>query len=222
MFAPRDWSRIAASQARFFGSVLCLVTFLLLLLPWSLYKLNREGTMNWSTAGLGYNYSRMWQPDEEQAPWAIAANSQCRADPLLCRVVQANREEIAGDYLLPFGVLTTLRFPRKVMRDKIMNFSHLWWGLSFEELAHQPAVLLEGIVLLALGLAGTVLLAHGALCRRSAACALALIVVATFVVYNATLFTFLHFEWRFSLPARSLAYLAPFWAVRMVRPESPG
>ncbi len=191
------------------GITPCVLAFALLLVPWSAYKLAHDGTLKWYTASQRLKYGRMWTPDAQQPSWAHAANAQCHADPELCAELYARFGEEVFGKLKPLAIVTTILHPIAVARVKLAGFSWLWWGKSYAELRAHKAALVEGLALLGAGLFGVVLLAWRGFCARHPAYLIAGVVVLVVLAQNLVMFTFVHFEWRYSLPLRVLGGLAP-------------
>lgn len=198
------------------GLVVCGIALLITVVPWSAYKLAVDGTLKWYTASEELKYGRMWKPDEQQAAFAHAPNAQCHADPVLCAEIGANW----GQQIRKFkwhGILTTLKHPFAVAAFKIRGFSWLWWGTTWGGLLGAPRLLLEGVLLLLAGAIGLGILAMGARKTGHPSLKLALVAACTYILLNVAMFTFLHYEWRYSVSLRVLCGVAPWFAIGMVQ-----
>ena len=200
-------------EASLQGMVVTVLVLTLMLLPWSAYKLAMDGTATWYNASNRLKYGRMWTPDEEQAPWAHAANAQCHADPELCHELHAAWDESTFPKLKRLGLVTTIRHPLSVASYKLYGFSWLWWDESWADLASDWASLVEGLALLVLGLAGILLFGSEAWRTRRPASLVVFVGLAVTLGHQLAMFTFLHFEWRYSMPLRALCAMAPWWAL---------
>jgi hypothetical protein len=200
-------------EAALRGMVAAVAALALTLIPWTAYKLALDGTANWYNGSDRLKYGRMWTPDEQQASWAHAANAQCHADPELCRDLNAAWDESTFPKLKRLALLTTLEHPIDVASYKLEGFSWLWWDRSWAGLADDWTSLIEGAALLSAGLVGLLLFCWGAWRRRSPAGWVVLVGLAMTLGHQVAMFTFLHFEWRYSLPLRTLCAMAPWWAL---------
>jgi hypothetical protein len=193
-----------------FGPALATTIFLATLVPWSIYKLRREGDPSWHSAPPSYTYARMWNPAAERETYGRAPNAQCKADPDLCALIWRNRDQLAGETLLKLGILTTLAHPLRVFEEKLANAPYFWTGRNPRQLLDTPAALFEGLLLLAAGIFGLVTFARRVWSQREPADLLAGGLIAIFLLYNLLLFTFLHYEWRYSMPLRCAAFFLPW------------
>ncbi len=113
------------------------------------------------------------------------------------------------------AVKSTLLHPFGVAKVKLDNFSFLWWGRSWSQLWSQPLIFLEDAVLLLLSLGGLVLLAKNTAQQCTWPLILMSVAAGFFVLANIALFTFLHFEWRFSLPLRCGGFFLILWVLSL-------
>jgi hypothetical protein len=201
------------------GPTLAMMFFLATLLPWSMYKLDREETIDWSTAPPEYSYGRLWNPEAEKVWWAHTANAQCQADPQLCEVIWSNREKLTGEDYLRLAIMTTVSHPLSVARVKLAKLSYLWFGRSWRELIASPLAMLEGTLFIIAGVIGSFFLGRRAIRSRDKADLIACGLIIVFLSYNVALFAFLHFEWRFSTALRCAAFLLPWFATAQRREQ---
>jgi hypothetical protein len=199
----------------FKGLLAATAIFAACLVPWTALKKTVDGTATWYTASNKMKFGPMWKTDEETPDWMHAANAQCRADPELCAELNSRWGDGGArffDELLPLAMVTTLAHPLRVAGYKLAESCYLWWGASWETLRRDWQRLAGGIVLLLAGLTAVLLLFSGARRTKHPGLILTLAAGTTFLVLNVGVFTFFHFEWRYSLPLRVFCAAGP-WLV---------
>lgn len=187
------------------------------LLPWRAYKFYHFDTGSLLNFQTRYTWNWAWVPDD-QLPWFHhGGNAACHANQELCRLIFRQKSEVSGKLQRDLALLTLVRHPWKWMKLKARKLNWLWIGRDWASIAGNPALWIEGLVLLGLGLGGFTGLGVIAWRRRSVEAVVLLSVAGAFVAMNVTVFTVFQFEWRYAQGVRELMVFLPMWALAVHR-----
>lgn len=182
-----------------------LIKFVLILkastFPWKLYNYLNYGAFSFSTDGLRLIWKYHWTMPSDLPDFVHAGNTACLMDIDFCKYVSANYESMSGQLsVLTFKQMAS--YPLDWIAYRASQFSWFWFNgpwLPFDGwTAYEQSLRIEALgyfVFLAFGIyqvAKTELSA-----KKISGAAL-----VSFMIANAFLFSFIHFESRYSLTIR--------------------
>lgn len=197
--------------------LLALAVYLLGVEPLRIYKFAMSGSGSLYAMRTKDKLGVIWMNDEEVAPYQHGANPGCAVRPDLCDVMRQQKPTMGEADWATITYATFLAHPFQWVGFKLRNFDWLWFGRSGPSLWSRPWLVVEGCILLLMGIGGAIGLGWYQRKSRRADVALFGLIVFSFYATNAALFMFLHYEWRYSQPMRLFAFALPFFVVAFLR-----
>ena len=195
---------------------MALTIFSALLIPWRIANLQRGTSLAWLHAD--YFWGNAWKPDNSlHKMYALSGiNTPCHVSPSVCHSLDEydpKKNKLGYSFYKELALITFLLHPIDWYRYKGRFFSELWFG-------HKPRgwARVEGTTIALMGIAGFIILfwkkrAHS---PRSV---YFLVFAIGFLLFNIAVFTFLHFEWRYSIFLRVFFVMLPCWGLLALTPH---
>ncbi len=214
--------RSPATKRLALAALLAVGVFNVALAPWRLYKKHYFGTTRWYSADDAYVFGFVWKKDDELRWYMRGANPACHVDPEQCEALFQRRGQLKGREVKQAAFSTLAHHPFGWFAFKVKNLHWLWFNRSWSSFTSEPLIFLEGLLLLVLGLLGFAALSRRAYRSRDPTS----IGVLAFLIFlagiNIAIFTFLHFEWRYSQTLRTLCFFLPLvWLWLRSLPANP-
>lgn len=203
------------------AAIAAVLSFNAVLLPWRLYKHHWFQTASWYSAGDEYVYGTLWFREEQLSWYMHAGNPACHVEPVRCAELHARAVPPSGDEYKRESLRALAEHPLEWTAFKLKQATWLWFDRGPKTLAGDPLALIEGSALLLFGAAGVALLVRRAIRTRETSAIGALVAVSAIFAAHAGMFLFLHFEWRYSQPLRTLCFFLPWWALGIERVRLP-
>ncbi|MBA3707172.1 MAG: hypothetical protein H0W84_15095 [Bacteroidetes bacterium] len=200
-----------------------LLVFMMLLMPWRIYNSKHFGTYSWQP-GMTVMWPFYWVPDSKSSFHGEAAeNTACHIQPELCSYFYTRDLSLQPGGTLPssfYRMLTLtalLEHPIAWYGVKAKAFNVFWFGehnipLSWNEILHRPIMLLGGVLIFLSGVFSLIYSAFLWFRKKLFLGQKELFVFSgSFIFFNFILFTFFHFEPRYSLYLQLLFIYLPLW-----------
>lgn len=195
--------------------LIALLVFNLILVPWRIYHRIQDHTFSWQQMGL--IWPSFWTPTS----YFPTGNIACEVQPDLCKLLYQNDisvgPKLKNSLYLKLTLMTFITHPFVWYGVKLKAFNAFWFGenngvIGWGDLIkHKTLLLIEGIVILLAGVISVIL--SGILWRKylpretKDLCVFSL----GFLAFNVGLFTFFHYEPRYSLDLQLFFVYLPFW-----------
>jgi len=194
-------------------TLVALVLFNVLLSPWRMFLKNEFGQVTLNSSGPPEWYT-LWGPTDSPYLTILTGNSACRSDPALCaELTQGGLGRHDYKHLQKLAIKTLLKHPVTWFKHRAEYFWVFWsgepWGFDTRP---KLISLLQSLFFIGFGIGGIVLLAKLPFSAEKLYLAAASF---GFVGINAAIFTFYHYELRYSLPLRFFCVFLPFWVMML-------
>ena len=197
--------------------VIASLVFVLLLLPWRLYNLERGNSLAWLHAN--YYWTRIWEPDSaaNRLYVKLGINIPCHVDAPLCEALHAanpfgTNARLAQRFYKRLTVVTFLTNPVAWYAHRAGYFDVFWFGSTWDALfTRHRSRLFEGSLLLGAAFASFAISAVLVWRRDARELRRFMMFVGLFLVFNLALFTFLHLQFRYSIFLRIVCAYLPMW-----------
>jgi hypothetical protein len=197
--------------------LLSLLVFNLLLIPWRIYQFHHTGSFSWQglTSSIWYDF---WLP---QTPYADS-NIPCLIHPDWCQFlhtqdITAKTQLFSDEFYRTLTLATFMTHALSWYFIKIKFFNVFWFGdsntpIPWTNLLHRPIMLFEGILIFFSGIVLFTLNSFLWMKKRLSLQKKYLFqLIFLFLIFNILLFTFFHYEPRYSLYLQVLLIYWPLW-----------
>jgi hypothetical protein len=212
------------------------VLFVVLLLPWRLYNLERGAPFSWTSTDQAW--AAQWRPDADYPVYKFPAiNTPCHIAEDLCRQLHPLQHQdtwatprLGATFYKTLSVYVMLRHPLDWVKDKLRYSYAFWFGpvrgrVIGDDWRHEWRLLVsrdwryfaEGILTLMVGVGTLSWMSGSRRLHRAMPGRIFLAAAWLFVAANAVIFAFVHFEARYSLFIRVFFLYLPLLALALAR-----
>lgn len=187
--------------------IAALFVFSILLLPWRIYNFTHSNTFAWQSMG-----SVIWPSFWAPKAFFPTANVACETQPEWCILLSKsdpNQNLFPYEFYRGLTLITFIEDPIKWYYIKARHFNALWFGCNniayewHDLLKHHRLALIEGSIIFLIGIASIIV---------SAFIWTELFLFSTiFLIFNFIVFTFFHYEPRYSLFLQLFFIYLPLW-----------
>lgn len=207
----------AGERQQLFSLFLCFLVFYFCTGLWKLRE-HRKHTVYGMTACQELVWMNHWTPSEKLKEHLVSGNTACMVSPGLCRMVDATTNEYMHHKIgKRLAIATFFDEPWVWLKLRARDFKTLWFDFNKDSESFSVINLLEGSIALFAGLfafffALVFIFRSGDFSLIGTAW-----VVLAYLLSNMAIFTFAHFEYRYSFPLRFFCLLSPLWLLGVKR-----
>ncbi len=178
--------------------MIATITFVLLLLPWRIHMYRIFGSFDWQQLS---TWTLFWTPNLPN--FLITNNVACHIYPTVCNILFKNNIQaglnVDTNFYFDLTLMTFITHPLAWSAEKIKYFNFFWFGYSWSSLFTQIKLFFEGTLILLTGIA-TIFTSSILWLRYSNKTMKRFFWFSIlFIIFNLILFTFYHYEARYSL-----------------------
>jgi hypothetical protein len=207
--------------SRYRACLIASLIFIILLSPWRIHNRLISNTYAWLPTG-GYNWLLLWTPSDKFHPMyrEAAPNPPCHLKPKICQILYTNDVSLVNPYFQDIkfyrnlSIMTALSYPLRWYGYKLKYINGFWFGFgatSWQQLIKsEPWLFIEGLLIFVVG-AGTIIFGITQWENLTFEQRGILSFTLLFLIFNIIVFTFVHYEPRYSLFLRLLFWYLPVW-----------
>lgn len=197
--------------------IFSLILFHVILIPWRIYQFHHTGSYSWQQLASAV-WIDFWQPRSVYAD----ANIPCLIHPDWCQFFylhDLSQKASMLDYRFyrSMSIMALIEHPFAWLWMKAKLFNLFWFGdsnipIGWRHLLHQPVMLVENFLIF---LSGVFCLIYSSRLYFQQKITLTqkglLIFLGLFILFNFILYTFFHYEPRYSLYLQTVFIYWPIW-----------